>query len=217
MTKSKKILTFLIFISILFNISNKITFCEELLENTESTQQLQTSNNPVFNKRDEKTGVWVIAASGVYPFDAELRVNEIKPDSNEYQKIISGLDSEKAKNTQRLSIYDIEILKDGKDIELHDNQVVIVRIPIPYDFDKNEIEALSIIYGDNNDINLDGAITQVDGKSYFEFTTNNLKQFKNLAIIDTKSTFMTVIVFIIVITIAGLILILANKNKKHLK
>ena len=204
MIKSKSFILFSFIFLFLFNTSINFTYC---LENSDD-------NFPMFNKTDSATGISVLAPSGIYPQDATLKVSELDSNSNEYAKAISGLDSDKAKNVQKLNIYNIEVLKDGKDIELKENQTVVVRIPIPYSFDKNDIEALNIVYGDNNDIKISGTVTEIDGKPYFEFSTNKLNQFKNITIIDKKSIFTTVLVLTLTVAIIVMLIILYNKNKR---
>lgn len=206
MVNLRKILYFVFFMIFALNLPVIYVYGDE---------PLSSESFPIFNRTDKKTGVWVIAPSGTYPKDAELKVTELLPNSEEYHKTISSIDCDKLINIQKLSIYNIKVIKNGKNIKLKNNQNVIVRIPIPYKFDKNEIEALNIIYGENNDIPIDGSVIEVDSKTYFEFITNKINQFNNITIIDKKSVFMTALVISITALIFIVIMILLHsKNKK---
>lgn len=204
MINFKKFVLHSFFILILLNLTINCAYCSE---NSDDSY-------PMFKKTDSSTGISVLAPSGIYPKNAELKVTELEINSAEYEKAVSGLDSDKAKNVQKLNIYNIEVLENGKNIELKENQTVVVRIPIPYSFDKNDIEALNIVYGDNNDIKISGTVTEIDGKPYFEFSTNKLNQFKNITIIDTKNIFTTILVLTLTIAVIIILIILYQKNKR---
>ncbi len=204
MINLRKMLYLLFFITTAFNLF--ITY-------SSSAKALPHKNFPIFNRTDKKTGVCVIAPSGTFPEDAELKVREFLPGSDEYNKTLLSIDSDRAENVQKLSIYDIKVIKNGKNIELNNNQNVIVRIPIPYEFDKNEVENLNIIYGENNDIPIEGSVVEVGSKAYFEFITNKLNQFNNITIIDKKSIFMTALVISISALIFAFIMSLFYNKK----
>ena len=199
MKNIKKLLSILILLSMTF-ITQLATFA-------------QNEAYPEFNKTDSKTNINVHAKEGIYPKDAELFVNILHPDSAEYKKAISGLDSDKASYVQKINIYNISVQVNGNKVQLKEDQEVTIRIPAPYGFDKNEIEALNIIYGENNDIPVDGYMVEIDNKPYFEFTTHSLNNFEHIALIDKKSVGLTIFVFLVVSLIAIIIVVLAKKNK----
>ncbi len=181
----------------------------------EANQQHGVST--VFNCQDNDSGVWVEAPAGVFPENSKLIVQTLNYDPEEYEKVLTGLDEDKKQMAERLKLFEIHVIdSSGNIIQPNtDYGLVTVRIPIPDDFDKDDLEVYRVLFN-LPDSEFDEYVVTIDNKHYCEFKTDH---FSPYALVDKKSDdnfskiIIVVSILILLIMIAILVFIFLKKNK----
>lgn len=174
-----------------------------------------------FNRQDNDSGVWVEAPNGVFPESSKLVVQTLNYDPEEYEKVLQGLDEDKKQIAERIKLFEIHVVdSDGNIIQPNTAYgLVTVRIPIPDDFDKGDLEVYRVLF-DLPDSEFEEYVVTIDDKHYCEFKTDH---FSPYALVDKKSDdnllkksmISVFILLIIIITIVILWLAKQKANKNH--
>ena len=160
-----------------------------------------------FVQIDPITNLWVEAPAGVFPKGSRLVVRKIPHGSEEYEKVINGLDEDKKQIAEKLLLFEIYVVDlNGNIVDPNtDNGLITVRIPVPDDFDKEDLEVYRILF-DLPDDDFDEYVVTINSNTYCEFKTDH---FSHYAFIDKKNQNNFVII-ISVISLLLLILILIS-------
>ncbi len=191
--------------------NNDIPSSEQQKDATPETDHI------VFSQQDSNSKVWVEAPAGVFPKNSKLIVQTLNYDPEEYEKVLEGLDEDKKQTAERLKLFEIHVINSDGDIiqPTTDYGLVTVRIPIPDDFDKDDLEVYRVLF-DLPDSEFDEYVVTIDNKHYCEFKTDH---FSPYALIDKKSDnnfskiIIVVSILILLIMIAILLFILFKRNK----
>ncbi|BED92705.1 MAG: hypothetical protein RsTaC01_0546 [Candidatus Paraimprobicoccus trichonymphae] len=127
--------------------------------------------------QDPETGVWLLS-EGPYPLDSSLKVIDMN-EGKKYSFVFSIFDDEHKKILERVKFYDIYLKynNDKKDIEPLISPLMI-RIPVPDDFDKDILELNAFRITDSKDKEFDDEkLVIIDGKYYIELMTNHLSYY----------------------------------------
>lgn len=136
--------------------------------------KVKANEEVYFNARDAETGIWITAEEGVFPKDVKLVVKELSTDSSDYEDVVAALDTTKKEIAERMKIFDISV-KDGQGNDVNPDNAfgkATVRIPVPEDFDKDDLEVYRILYG-SEDAEFTEEIVKIDGVRYCEFKTDH--------------------------------------------
>lgn len=139
-----------------------------------------------FNQRDPSTNLWIEAPSGVFPEGSKLIVEKFSDDSPGYERIFYDLDEDKKQMAQRLKLFEIHVTDiNGNIIQPNTNNgLVTVRIPVPDDFDIDDLEVYRVLF-DLPDDEFNEYVVTINDNHYCEFKTNH---FSPYALIDKKMT-----------------------------
>ena len=196
-------------------MEKKCPFCGELLpEEAAFCPRCAKS----VNQRDPATNLWVEAPAGVFPGGARLVVQKFSDDSPGYERIFYDLDESKKQMAERLNLFEIHVVDKNGDIIQPNSDVglVTVRIPVPDDFDLDDLEVYRVLF-DLPDDEFNEYVVTINSNHYCEFKTNH---FSPYALIDKKSdsTPIKIIVissFFIIFILFIIFLILLLLRKKH--
>lgn len=173
-----------------------------------------------FNRQDNDSGVWVEAPNGVFPENSKLIVQTLNYTPEEYEKVLAGLDEDKKQIAERIKLFEIHVVDSENNIiqPNTNNGLVTVRIPIPDDFDKDDLEVYRVLF-DLPDSEFDEYVVTIDNKHYCEFKTDH---FSPYALVDKKSDDNLLknsmnSVFILLIIITTIVILWLAKYKGNIK
>lgn len=136
-------------------------------EATEETKDVEENKEQEFYIEDEETGIIIKAESGVIPFGAKILVNRLDKMKNNqgenYEEAMKNLDEDKEKNMEKAVFYSIDLVDDNNE-EVQPNGNVEVMLPIPDDFDENDIKVFRVI--EDKDIEYGKEIAVIRGVRY---------------------------------------------------
>lgn len=177
--------------------------------------------HPEFSATDEDTGVQVQADMGKLIDGVKLNVNKLNKDTDEYNTKLSNVDSNIKDQIENIEIYSVSIVdRNGSAVQPEDGVgLVKLRIPIPQGFDKSDLSALYIAYGDYyNDEKSKGNIVNLNGTDYYEFEVTH---FSDYSLIDEltiyeKLFWPIVLSSVVVLAVITTSIVVYNKKKKPL-
>lgn len=158
-------------------IQIKITSDKYLGEIIPSTER----DKSPFNQQDKATKVWVLADYGVFPYKSKLSVKDMNEEEN-YNLVLAILDDDQKNVMERIKFYDIKVLDRFGNVS-QPNGKVTVRLPIPHNFDENDLKALKVTDA-QDEVFENEKVVNVDGVNYLEFETNH---FSYYALMDEDS------------------------------
>ena len=176
--------------------------------------------HPEFSATDKATGVQVQADMGKFVDGVSLTVSKLNKDTDSYNTTFSNVDTHIKDQIENIDIYSVSIVdRNGNTVQPEDGVgLVKLRIPIPQDFDKDDLSALYIAYGNYNDEKSKGTIVNLNGNDYYEF---EVKHFSDYALVDQLTTYEKmfwpiVLISVIVLAVIIISIVLYNKKKKAL-
>ena len=189
-------------------------------EYVEWAKEKARAYHPEFSATDEDTGVQVQADMGKLIDGVKLNVNKLHKDTDEYNTKLSNVDSNIKDQIENIEIYSVSIVdRNGSTVQPEDGVgLVKLRIPIPQGFDKSDLSALYIAYGDYNDEKSKGNIVNLNGTDYYEF---EVKHFSDYSLIDELTTYEKlfwpiVLSSVVVLAVITTSIVVYNKKKKPL-
>ena len=168
---------------------------------------------------DTATGIQVSAPEGVIQPWCKLVVDEIYPDTDEYNDAYNKLDNEKNAITEYCKLYEIHLEnQDGNIIQPNTSkELVTVRIPVPDNYDLNELEIYRI--NEDTDDSLDENVVNISNKNYCEYRVDHFNTYimidKNTTNDIIKSIFYYLIIFLPLLLIALFIILLKKRKNKE--
>ena len=189
-------------------------------EYVEWAKEKARAYHPEFSATDEDTGVQVQADMGKLIDGVKLNVNKLNKGTEEYNNKLSSVDSNIKDQIENIEIYSVSIVdRNGSTVQPEDGVgLVKLRIPIPQGFDKSDLSALYIAYGDYNDEKSKGNIVNLNGTDYYEF---EVKHFSDYSLIDELTTYEKlfwpiVLSSVVVLAVITTSIVVYNKKKKPL-
>ncbi|BED93134.1 MAG: hypothetical protein RsTaC01_1103 [Candidatus Paraimprobicoccus trichonymphae] len=169
--------------------------------------------------QDPETGVWLLS-EGPYPLDSSLKVIDMN-EGEKYSFVFSIFDDDHKKILERVRFYDIYLKYNiGKKGGTRDITPLIsplmIRVPVPDDFDKDILELNAFRITDSKDKEFDDEkLVIIDGKYYLEFKTYHLSYYgitdikypENNEIPDTSDIKVPSVIIIALISVCLYVLI----------
>ncbi len=134
--------------------------------------------SPAFSEEDKETLVKVEAPAGVFPENSHLKVKKLSSKTFEYEKTFKGLDKNIKSMSEKNLLFEISIV-DGSGNLVQPNTeygLATVKIPIPEDFDKNDLQVYRIQYVFPDD-SFNEHVIQENGRHYCRFQTDHFSPY----------------------------------------
>lgn len=174
--------------------------------------------HPEFSATDKNTGVQIQADMGKLVDGVSLIVSKLNKDSDAYNTTFSNVDDHIKDQIENINIYSVSVIdRNGNTVQPEAGVgAVKLRIPIPQDFDKADLSALYIAYGNYGDESNKGNIVNLNGTDYYEF---EVQHFSDYALVDQLTTYEKmfwpiVLISVIVLAVITISIVLYNKKKK---
>ena len=182
---------------------------EEKFQNSivEDSVKEKIPEDKEFYQIDDNTGIRVHAPAGVFPANSHILVKKLEHGSknndldDNYKKAVENLDKENKKKIEKINLYSVKVVDDNSNV-LQPNGEVTIMLPVPENFNENDLEALRIMSG--KDTSFSSNIVEIDGKKYCAFVTDHFSIYGLIDKLTVEDFIKHMVPYLIVYIILGI-------------